>query len=184
MRSDLLSHCPVVATREGQTIDVPPETSLLVVASGLVLSTLVLPHRRFVAFFVGDGDLLPPPVDGNALEALRPARVIVVDEETRRTLLADPDAADEVVNGLAAGLREREESLSHLAELVHRDRVLAKLVQLARKFGRVTPDGIRLDMPLTPAVADAPLVASRHVGKRISLSAIRLANRQMRRAPP
>jgi hypothetical protein len=30
----------------------------------------------------------------------------------------------------------------------------------------------RLDMPLTPAVADAPLVASRHVGKRISLAAI------------
>jgi hypothetical protein len=30
----------------------------------------------------------------------------------------------------------------------------------------------RLDMPLTPAVADAPLVASRHVGKRISLSAM------------
>jgi len=31
----------------------------------------------------------------------------------------------------------------------------------------------RLDMPLTPAVAAAPLVASRHVGKRISLSVIR-----------
>jgi hypothetical protein len=30
----------------------------------------------------------------------------------------------------------------------------------------------RLDMPLTPAVADAPLVASRHVGKRISLCAV------------
>jgi len=29
----------------------------------------------------------------------------------------------------------------------------------------------RLDMPLTPAVADAPLVASRHVGKRITLYA-------------
>jgi len=28
----------------------------------------------------------------------------------------------------------------------------------------------RLDMPLTPAVACAPLVASRHVGKRITLS--------------
>jgi hypothetical protein len=33
----------------------------------------------------------------------------------------------------------------------------------------------RLDMPLTPAVADAPLVASRHVGKRISLYAIEFA---------
>jgi len=30
----------------------------------------------------------------------------------------------------------------------------------------------RLDMPLTPAVADAPLVASRHVGKRITLYAL------------
>jgi CRP/FNR family transcriptional regulator, cyclic AMP receptor protein len=34
--------------------------------------------------------------------------------------------------------------------------VLAKLVQLARKFGRVTPDGIRLDIPLThQLLADA-----------------------------
>jgi len=32
----------------------------------------------------------------------------------------------------------------------------------------------RLDMPLTPAVADAPLVASRHVGKRISLCVIQM----------
>ena len=40
----------------------------------------------------------------------------------------------------------------------------------------------RLDMPLTPAVADAPLVAARHVGKRITLWAIRqqLPNRNMR----
>jgi len=41
----------------------------------------------------------------------------------------------------------------------------------------------RLDMPLTPAVASAPLVASRHVGKRISLYGMarcRGANRQCR----
>ena len=30
------------------------------------------------------------------------------------------------------------------------------------------------EVPLTPAVASAPLVASRHVGKRFSLSAIKL----------
>ena len=40
-----------------------------------------------------------------------------------------------------------------------------------RTIYRIAPR--RLDMPLTPAVADAPLVASRHVGKRISLSAMR-----------
>jgi CRP/FNR family transcriptional regulator len=156
MGSDLLSYCPVIAARAGELVRVPADASLLLVASGVVASTLRLPHRRFVTFFSGEGDLLPRPGDRITLEALRPSRLIAVDVETRKALLGDPEAAEDLVNGLAAAVVEREESLSQLAEVVHRDRVLAKLVQLARKFGRVTPEGIRLEMPLThQLLADA-----------------------------
>jgi CRP-like cAMP-binding protein len=156
MRSDLLSRGPSVTTRAGETVAVPPSTRLLLIASGVVVSTVTLSQRRFVAFFAGEGDLLPAPADGVRLEALRPSRLVVIDEAKREALLADPEAAAELVDCLAAALLEREESLTHLAEVVHRERVLAKLVQLARKFGRVTPDGIRLDIPLTQQLlADA-----------------------------
>jgi CRP/FNR family transcriptional regulator, cyclic AMP receptor protein len=156
MRSDLLSRCPVIVPSAGDPVGVPPGTSLLLIASGLVASTLRLPHRRVVTFFAGEGDLLPRPAAGTTLEALCPSRVIVVDVQTRRALLADPEAAGAIIDGLAAAVLEREESLSQLAEVVHRDRVLAKLVQLARKFGRVTPDGVRLEIPLThQLLADA-----------------------------
>jgi CRP-like cAMP-binding protein len=156
MRSDLLSRGPSVTTRAGEAVAVPPSTRLLLIASGIVVSTVTLSQRRFVAFFAGEGDLLLSPDDGVTLEALRPSRLIVIDDAKREALLADPDAAGELVDRLAAALLEREESLAHLAEVVHRERVLAKLLQPARKFGRVAPDGIRLDLPLThQLLADA-----------------------------
>jgi CRP-like cAMP-binding protein len=156
MRSDLLSRGPSVTTRAGEAVAVPASTRLLLIASGIVVSTVTLSQRRFVAFFAGEGDLLLSPDDGVTLEALRPSRLIVIDDAKREALLADPDAAGELVDRLAAALLEREESLAHLAEVVHRERVLAKLLQLARKFGRVAPDGIRLDLPLThQLLADA-----------------------------
>jgi CRP/FNR family transcriptional regulator, cyclic AMP receptor protein len=149
MRRQLLSHCPVVIAGAGQTVGIPAGTTLVVVASGLVASTFGRPDRRYVTFLAGEGDLLPWPTDGITLEALYPSRVIIVDAETRQALLADPETAADLVDGLAAAVLEREESLSQIAGLVHRDRVLAKLVQLARKFGRVTPEGVRLELPLT-----------------------------------
>jgi CRP-like cAMP-binding protein len=156
MRSDLLSRGPSVTTRAGEAVAVPASTRLLLIASGIVVSTVTLSQRRFVAFFAGEGDLLLSPDDGVTLEALRPSRLIVIDDAKREALLADPEAAGELVDRLAAALLEREESLAHLAEVVHRERVLAKLLQLARKFGRVAPDGIRLDLPLThQLLADA-----------------------------
>lgn len=161
MRSELLSHCPVVMTGAGQTVGIPAGTTLVVVASGLVASTFGRPDRRYVTFLAGEGDLLPWPADGITLEALYPSRVIVVDAVTRQALLADPETAADLVDGLAAAVLEREESLSQLAGLMHRDRVLAKLVQLARKFGRVTPEGVRLELPLTHQLLADTLGAAR-----------------------
>ena len=161
MWSELLAGCPRVRLAAGDTLDVPAGTKLLILESGLVVSTYMPRRRRFVAAIAGEGDVLPPPSDGIVLEALRPSLVRFVDAEMCATLLCDPAAGDEIVDGLLAAVLEREESLSHFGEIVHRDRVLSKLVQLARKFGRVTPEGVRLDLPLTHQLLADSVAAAR-----------------------
>lgn len=145
-----------MAARPGTTVEVPAGTDFLVVEEGVVLSVVHGPNRRFVLSFAGDGDLVLSPADGIELEALRASCLRAVSREMRKQLLLDPVVGEEVFAGLAAALAEREQSLSQLAARVHQDRVLAKLVQLGRKFGRVTPEGVRLDLPLThQLLADA-----------------------------
>jgi CRP-like cAMP-binding protein len=142
---------PGVIARAGETVDVPPDMDFVVVEDGLLVSAVFRPNRRFILSFAAGGDLVLPSRDGATLEleALRPSRLRVVAPDVRRRLLSDPTASDEVFAGLAAAVAERDQSLSQFASRVHDDRVLAKLLQLGRKFGRVTSDGIRLDLPLT-----------------------------------
>ena len=161
MWSELLAECPRVHVAAGDTFEAPVGTKLLILESGLVVSTYMPRRRRFIASIAGEGDVLPPPSDGIVLEALRPSVVRFVDAEMCATLLCDPAAGDEIVDGLLAAVLEREESLSHFGETVHRDRVLSKLVQLARKFGRVTPEGVRLDLPLTHQLLADSVAAAR-----------------------
>ncbi|MEN3341162.1 MAG: family transcriptional regulator, cyclic receptor protein [Actinomycetota bacterium] len=156
MQRALLAACPRLDARAGEAVEVPRETDFLVVERGVVLSVVHAPNRRFVVSFAGNGDLVLSPADGIELEALRSSCLRAISRDVRKRLLLDPAAGDEVFAGLAAAVAEREQSLSQFAARLHDDRVLAKLVQLGRKFGRVTPDGIRLDLPLThQLLADA-----------------------------
>lgn len=50
---------------------------------------------------------------------------------------------------LFEALHDREESLAILAMPRHADRVRAKLLQLARMHGKVTPTGVAIAFPLT-----------------------------------
>ena len=61
--------------------------------------------------------------------------------------------------GLWTALRLRQDATSYFANVHHVDRVRQKLVQLAREFGRVNPDGIRIELPLTHDLL-AEMVAS------------------------
>jgi CRP-like cAMP-binding protein len=60
---------------------------------------------------------------------------------------------------MGAALRLRQDAGSYLASVHHVDRVRQKLAQLAREFGRVNPDGIRIEFPLTHDLL-AEMVAS------------------------
>jgi CRP-like cAMP-binding protein len=50
---------------------------------------------------------------------------------------------------LGSALRLRQEATIYVASVHHVDRVRLKLLQLAREFGRVSSEGIRLEVPLT-----------------------------------
>jgi CRP-like cAMP-binding protein len=50
---------------------------------------------------------------------------------------------------LMSALRVRQEAARYYGSVRHVDRVRAKLLQLGRQFGRVTPIGIRVEFPLT-----------------------------------
>ena len=161
MQSELLAACPGLVARAGETVEVPPDTDFVVVEEGVVVSAVSRTNRRFILSFAAGGDVVLPPADGVSLEALRPSRLRVVSPDARRRLLADPDAGEEVFAGLAAAVAEREQSLSQIGARLHEDRVLAKLRELGRKFGRVTPDGVRLDLPLTHQLLADSVGASR-----------------------
>jgi hypothetical protein len=46
-------------------------------------------------------------------------------------------------------LVDREESLDNFARFPHAEGVRGKLLQLARRHGKVTKEGIAIDLPLT-----------------------------------
>jgi CRP-like cAMP-binding protein len=121
---------------------------LLVVEEGLVLACSLPPgaERRMIIGVAGDGAVLVPPAAHEHLLALTKARIRVV---TAADLDAQPELARTLVPGLVEALHDREESLGQFGSVRHANRVRRKLLQLARTHGRVVPDGIRLDLPLT-----------------------------------
>ena len=49
-------------------------------------------------------------------------------------------------------LRRKQDSIANFGNVRHTERVRRKLLQLARDYGRVTGEGVRLDLPLTHAL--------------------------------
>jgi CRP/FNR family transcriptional regulator len=93
--------------------------------------------------------LLTAPEPGETLDALVDAQVTLVSEAAYATLLARPDTATVLSDGLRAALRQKRYSIANFAGVRPVDRVERKLLQLAQEHGRVASDGIRLDFPIT-----------------------------------
>ena len=95
------------------------------------------------------GSILLTPSDREHLQALTDCWVTVLSWPQLERLLAIPGVAATLFRGLGTALRLRQDATSYFANVHHVDRVRQKLVQLAREFGRVNPDGIRIELPLT-----------------------------------
>jgi CRP-like cAMP-binding protein len=105
--------------------------------------------RRVVVATAQEGMLLAPPGPGERIEALTPCRIQIVSADALKVLLSLPSAAEAIADAFAEALRDRQTTIRNCAYVRHSERVFEKLLQLARTYGRVVPDGVRIDFPLT-----------------------------------
>lgn len=124
--------------------------SLLLIEEGIALvSAPSAAQRPIVVAFAAAGSVLLAPAPQERLEALADLRVTLVTAGVKMQLLEIPAAAAVIFDGVARGLRDCQESLSHFASLRPADRVQHKLLQLARVYGQVGAGSVSLDLPLT-----------------------------------
>jgi len=105
--------------------------------------------RRIVVATGQQGTLLVPPELGERLEALTASRIAIVPADSLRVLLRRPLVAEAILDAFAEALRERQATIRNCAHVRHSERVVEKLLQLARTYGHVVPGGVRIDFPLT-----------------------------------
>jgi CRP-like cAMP-binding protein len=148
-----LEACPTIALRVGNPRAGAriPDCAALVVEEGVVLVTSARTgaSRRMILAVAGPGAVLLPPGRDERFEALADSWLTAITPAARERLLELPGARETLLDGLVDELRERQESLAHFSSVRHVDRVRDKLIQLARVHGKVVPDGVRLDLPLT-----------------------------------
>jgi biotin operon repressor len=145
-----------------------PTAALLAVEEGAVVLRASFPSssRSVITCEAGAGRLLLPPVPDQVLYGLVRSRVRAISAEDRDRLLVIPAIAQLVVEQMAFALRQQQEVLANFAHTRHVERVRRKLLQLARGYGRVNPDGIRIDFPVSHAVLAEMIGSSRETVTR------------------
>jgi CRP-like cAMP-binding protein len=187
-------------------VDVPAGEEFDVAASGAVCC--VVGDGRLALAFIADedrertigileeGDVLVRPLDGWAAVgpqvrcfAIEDSRIHLVDRARLDAWMRDPALASNLVRVLSAQIADRELAVAIALEPRVERRLLLKLRQLAERWGRVTPDGIRLDLRLTHqelanmvgAVRESVTIA---LGRLASAGEIEVRNRTLLIRPP
>ena len=93
--------------------------------------------------------MLPPLAAQQRLGGLIETVVIAIPDSSCDRMLACPQAAGVLVQGLLEALRERQESLANATGGRHEERLRCTLYQLARAHGKVCRDGVEIPLPLT-----------------------------------
>jgi Crp-like helix-turn-helix domain len=142
--------------------------ALLAVEEGFVVlrATFSEPSRSLITCEAGPGRLVLPPAPGEVLCALGQARLTVISATARDQLLTSASVAQKVVEQMAFTLGEKQEALAIFAQTRHVERVRRKLLQLARGYGHVARDGVRIDFPITHALLAEMIGSSRETVTR------------------
>ena len=98
------------------------------------------------------GGIVLPPASAEVLEAILDSRLTLLPERVVSRLLTFPSLGDAVLRELAETLRRKQDSIANFGDVRHVERVRHQLLQLAHDYGRVTADGVKLDLPLTHAL--------------------------------
>jgi CRP-like cAMP-binding protein len=126
------------------------QAEALVVENGFLVVRSSSPSGRpVVVAEAGAGSILLAPTEGEHVQALVDSWITVVPLAPLEDLQAIPAVAAMLFRVLGSALRLRQEATIYLSSVHHVDRVRLKLLQLAEQFGRVSPEGIRLEVPLT-----------------------------------
>lgn len=156
---ELLGGLPGVRLQPGDELTMTPgEVDCCLVFAGrlaLDIDTSAESPRRIVTL-VEEGDVLIPPTHAWAnvgprlrCRALDPSDILMVNSARFELWLAEPRLASNLVRILAAQVADRELAIAIALEPRVEQRVFLKLQQLGGRFGRVTPEGVRLDLRLT-----------------------------------
>ncbi|MGH9196934.1 MAG: Crp/Fnr family transcriptional regulator [Acidimicrobiia bacterium] len=129
--------------------DLVQAEALLVEDGFLVVRASSPSARQVVVAEAGAGSMLLAPSEREHVQALTDNWATVLTLAPLEDLLAIPGVGTMLFRALETALRLRQDTTSYFANVHHIDRVRLKLLQLAEQFGRVSPDGIRLEFPLT-----------------------------------
>ena len=146
--------------------DLVPADALIVESGFLVVRASSRSARGVVVAEAGAGSVLLAPNDREHLQALADCWVTVLPPSQLEGLLAMPSVATTLFRDLGTALRLRQDAMSYLGNVRHVDRVRLKLLQLAKQFGRVSPDGIRLGFPVTHDVLAGMIASARETVTR------------------
>jgi CRP-like cAMP-binding protein len=165
----LLARCPTIDIAAGEayfrsSFDSSP---LLVVERGfVVLRASFEQSRSIVTCEAGPGRIILPPAEEEMLFGLSESRLTALTAAATGELMALPGAAQTLVEQLTASLGEKQENLSNFASARHIVRVRRKLLQLARNYGRVVRDGVRIDFPISHSLLAEMVGSSRETVTR------------------
>jgi hypothetical protein len=145
-----------------------PDAALLLVEDGFVVLRVSDPQlsRSVVTCEAGPGRILLPPAGDEVLVGLVRSRVTAIPAQVLDQLLTLPGVAQRVVEQLAFTLGQKQEAIGNFAQTLHVERVRRKLLQLARSYGHVGRDGIRIDFPVSHALLAEMIGSSRETVTR------------------
>jgi Crp-like helix-turn-helix protein len=154
--AELLASCPSLQLSAGavrRPADTRTETLCILEEGFIVVRSLPAPPSRpMITCEAAYGGIVLPPAPDELVEAILESRLTLISEPMLSRLLLLPGLANALVREVAETLRRKQDSIANFGNVRHSERVRRKLLQLAREYGRVTGDGVRLDLPLTHAL--------------------------------
>jgi CRP/FNR family cyclic AMP-dependent transcriptional regulator len=123
--------------------------------------TIIELHRRRAVF--GEPALFAPERTRvvNVVTVTEASVLVIGREPLVRFLLAQPQVMLQMLEGLAAQVRESVETVTMLGHARIRDRLALKLAELAETHGSAHPAGRRIDVELSQSALGALIAASR-----------------------
>jgi CRP/FNR family transcriptional regulator len=145
-----------------------PGAPLLLVDEGFAVLRIVRAHvtRSVITCVAGPGRVLLPPGDDEVLFGLVDSQLIAISDEALVELLALPGPARRLLEQMTSTLGRNQEAIGNFVDTRHLERVRRTLLQLARLYGRVGHDGIRIDFPVSHTVLAEMIGSSRETVTR------------------